>query len=196
MKLIGLTGGISSGKSTVSKYIKEHTDIRIIDADKISKEMYKDEAVIKAVISAFGSRILNKNNKIDSKLIRGVVFGDLKELDKLNGIMRPNIINKIKEAVDEAVEENKTTVIDAPVLFESGLEKVIDFDDIIVVSIPQELQIQRLIKRDDIDRDLALKMINGQINPEERIKRGSIIINNDSTLDNLIKQIEIIINKF
>ncbi|RRD26132.1 dephospho-CoA kinase [Fusobacterium canifelinum] len=183
--IIGLTGGIASGKSTVSKYLAEK-GFKVYDADKIAKDISEKKLVQKEIILTFGKKILDKNKNIDRKKLKEIVFENKNELKKLNDIIHPRVIEFYKELKEKNTDE--VIIFDVPLLFESGIDKFCD--KILVVISDYEIQLNRIIERDKIDRDLASKIIKSQISNEERIKKADIIIENNSNIEELFKKVE------
>ena len=183
--IIGLTGGIASGKSTVSKYLAEK-DFKVYDADKIAKDISEKKSVQEEIISTFGNKILDKNGNIDRKKLKEIVFENKDKLKKLNGIIHPKVINFYKELKEKNTDE--IIFFDVPLLFESGIDKFCD--KILVVISDYEIQLNRIIERDKINRELAEKIIKSQLSNEERIKKADVVIENNSSLEDLFEKVE------
>lgn len=176
--IIGLTGGIASGKSTVSKYLVEK-GFKIFDADKIAKEISQEKNTQDKIFEKFGT--------VDRQELKKIVFEDKNKLRELNDIIHPKVLEYYKKIRENSKQEEKI-IFDIPLLFESGMDKLCD--KIVVVISNYEVQVKRIVERDKIDKILAEKIISSQISNEERIKRADIIIENNSTLDDLVKRIE------
>lgn len=185
--IIGLTGGIASGKSTVSDYFKLK-GYKVYDADLIAKEITKTSEVERELIFNFGEKILDKNLKIDRKKLKELVFSDRKKLEILNEIVHPKVYNFFKNIYLKNNNKKEVVIFDIPLLFESGMEKICD--RIILITANKETKIKRIIERDSISREFAEKIISSQMPDEEKIKKSDIIIQNDGTLEELIKKIE------
>lgn len=183
--IIGLTGGIASGKSTVSKYLAEK-GYKIYDADKIAKDISEKKSVQEEIILTFGNKIVDKNKNVDRKKLKEIVFENKNELKKLNDIIHPKVIEFYKELKEKNTDE--IIIFDVPLLFESGIDKFCD--KILVVISDYEIQLNRIVERDKIDRDLASKIIKSQISNEKRIKRADIVIENNSSLEDLYEKVE------
>lgn len=188
--IIGLTGGISTGKSTVSNILLEKS-YKLIDADLISKEVAEDSQVLKDLLLVFGDEVI-KNKKLNRAYLRKIVFNDKKKLDLLNGIMHPKIIEKIKKEI-EANKDERILFLDIPLLFEVKLEYLVD--KVLLISCNKELQIERLKKRDNINSELALNMISKQMDLKEKEFLADYIIYNNSTLENLKEEVAIFLEK-
>ena len=183
--IIGLTGGIASGKSTVSKYLAEK-GFKVYDADKIAKDISEKKLVQEEIILNFGDKILTEDGKVDRKKLKEIVFADKDKLKKLNAIIHPKVINFYRELKEKNIDE--TIIFDVPLLFESGIDKFCD--KILVVISDYDIQLSRIIERDNIDKELASKIIKSQISNEERIKKADIVIENNTSLEELYEKIE------
>lgn len=193
MKIIGLTGGIASGKSTVSNYLILK-GLDVIDADLISREIYQiGEKAYKIVVDVFGKGILNEDLTINRKKLGQIVFSNNEQLKKLNEITHPIIFEKIKKRVYEINKMNKRVcIIDAALLFESNWYNICDIKWLVYVD--KITQIKRLIERDKISEEDAVKRINAQMPIEEKIKLADFIINNSGDLRYTYEQVDILLN--
>lgn len=183
-KIIGLTGGIASGKSYASDYFKK-LGFSIIDCDKISNNLYLSLEYQEKIIKLFGNNIL-ENNVFSKRKLSNLVFSDKTKLEKLNEIAFPIILDIIKEKIENYVNED-IIFIDAPILVESKLFKYIDFDKILMIETTRDLQIERLKTRNNLSEKEALNRINTQLTNYEKFK----ILNENI---NLVKSISIITN--
>ncbi|WDF24694.1 dephospho-CoA kinase [Fusobacterium nucleatum] len=183
--IIGLTGGIASGKSTVSKYLAEK-GFKVYDADKIAKDISEKKSVQEEIILTFGNKILDENRNIDRKKLKEIVFENKEKLKQLNVIIHPKVIDFYKELKEQNTDE--IIIFDVPLLFESGIDKFCD--KILVVISDYEIQLNRIVERDKIDRDLAEKIIKSQLSNEERIKKADVVIENNSSLEDLFEKVE------
>lgn len=189
--IIGLTGGIASGKSTVSNYLK-NKNYKIFDADLIAKEISQKNEVEKEILENFGISILDeKTNKIDRKKLKKIVFEDEKKLKILNNIIHPKVyefFENIKLEDKLGNKKKEIIIFDVPLLFESNMDKLCD--KIILVISNNEIKINRIMKRDNIDEILAKKIISAQMSDVEKIKKADIIIENNGSLEDLFLKIE------
>ena len=183
--IIGLTGGIASGKSTVSKYLAEK-GFKVYDADKIAKDISKKKSVQEEIILTFGDKILDENRNVDRKKLKEIVFKNKEKLKQLNAIIHPKVIDFYKELKEKNTDE--IIIFDVPLLFESGIEKFCD--KILVVISDYEIQLNRIVERDKIDRELASKIIKSQLSNKERIKKADVVIENNSSLEDLFEKVE------
>ena len=183
--IIGLTGGIASGKSTVSKYLAEK-GFKVYDADKIAKDISEKKSVQEEIILTFGDKILDENRNIDRKKLKEIVFEDKEKLKQLNAIIHPKVIYFYKELKEQNTDE--IIIFDVPLLFESEIDKFCD--KILVVISDYEIQLNRIVERDKIDRELAEKIIKSLLSNEERIKNADVVIENNSSLEDLFEKVE------
>ena len=186
--IIGLTGGIASGKSTVSKIFRE-LGAEIIDADIKAKEISEREDVIKEIGNIFGKEVINSEGKIDRLKIKEIVFNNKEKLKKLNDLIHPKVIEEFKK-IKENTGKNDIIIFDVPLLFESGMDKMCD--KIILVFTDKKIQIKRMLERDGITEELAEKIINSQMSLEEKLNKSQIHLENNGTLEDLREKSETI----
>lgn len=186
--IIGLTGGIASGKSTVSNILKSF-GIYIADADKIAKELGNREDVIKEIQEKISQDILDDKNNIDRVKLKNIVFSDKSKLEVLNSIFHPKIKDELKK-IKLNSSKNDIIIFDVPLLFETDIYKMCDKN--ILVYVDEEIQIERLILRDRIIRELAKKIIDSQMSLEEKKLKSDILVENNGTIAELEEKVEII----
>lgn len=192
-KLIGLTGGISTGKSTVSKMIIEK-GYSLIDADKIAREVVEvDKPAYIEIVKEFGEDILLQDKTIDRKALGRIIFNDKEAREKLNSIIHPYIFESIKSNVDKLSKCNLVIFLDIPLLFEQYdlWEKYnIIFDEIWLVYLNEDTQIERLMKRDEISKEEALSKIESQMDINYKKTRSSKTIDNSGDINCLKEQVD------
>lgn len=193
--VIGLTGGIASGKSTVSQMIKEK-GIRVVDADIIAKEaVSKGSAALHQIVQTFGEEVLLPNGELNRQQLGAIIFSDEEKRKQLNAIVHPEVRKEMLEQRDEGVSNNETfVVLDIPLLFESKLEGLVD--RIIVVYTTPELQLSRLMNRNDLSEEEALNRIHSQQSLEEKCQKADRVIENTKDLAFIRKQLENILNEW
>ena len=193
MIVIGLTGGIASGKSSISNYIKER-GIVVIDADLIAREVTEDEKILNKINKEFeGFDILSDCCELDRKKLASIVFNDREKLNKLNSITHPEIKKRIKNLIDNYTKKGeKYCVVDAALLIEDNYMEMMDI--IMLVYINKEVQIQRLIKRDNLTKEEALNRINSQMSFEGKKNYADYIIDNSGSYEYTINQVNIVLN--
>jgi dephospho-CoA kinase len=181
MLIVGLTGGVASGKSVVSQVWKEE-GAYLIDADRIAREVVQPRTPAwKAVVKAFGKEILQEDGSIHRKKLATRVFSNPVEKDLLNRILHPRIKREINRRIKGIGQKGPKTivVIDAALLVETGYYR--DVDKVVVVTATKKQQIERLRRREGIDQEMARGIIDSQISGDERIKVADIIIRNEGS---------------
>lgn len=186
-KIFGLTGSISVGKSTVTNYLMSKGYL-VLDADKLSHEAYYDKNCKKQIKEIFNC--YDENDILDRKKLGKIVFSDKNKKKQLEDIIHPYVLEQMQKTIKESKE--KYIFLDIPLLFESNLEYLCD--EIIVVYIPEELQIQRLMNRNNISEEQAKHLISQQISIEKKKKLGDYILDNSYSLDTLFKQIDTLLS--
>lgn len=191
---LGLTGGIASGKSTTDDFFKKK-NIPIIDSDLIAhKIMEVGQAGYQAVVDYFGSKILTDNQTINRRKLGEIVFNDQAKLKKLNSLTHPLVHQEIKRQMEQyRLNQEKLVVIDVPLLFESGFESLCD--GVLVISISPELQLKRLMKRNNFTEKEALSRINNQMPLSEKEKRATYVVANTGTINDLEKKLSDLLQK-
>ncbi len=183
-KIIGITGGLATGKTTVADMFVQKGAVKI-DADRIAHGLLKEDQKIRdKVIDAFGEGILT-GGKIDRKKLANIVFKDKDKLKKLTNILHPRIIENIKERIEK--EGDKIIVIDAPLLMEAGLEEMMDV--IIVVKAERHTQIKRAVNR-GISEEEAEAIIKNQMPLSEKIKKADYVIDNEEKIEKIKEGVE------
>jgi dephospho-CoA kinase len=179
MKVIGITGGIASGKSYVSSVIKK-AGYPVIDADLISKELsQKGGSVYHAIIRTFGESFLDENKEINRQKLGSLIFNDKQAKGLLNSISHPLIIEEMEKQIKMA--KTDLVFVDVPLLYESGLENM--FDKIVCVYLPRKIQIERLMNRDNISYEYAVKKIESQMSLEKKKRMADFVINSSNSFD-------------
>ncbi|MEC9491084.1 MAG: dephospho-CoA kinase [Halanaerobiales bacterium] len=187
--IIGLTGGIATGKSTAAEYL-EQKGAKIIDADQISHQIsQKGKKGWQLVVNEFGDKILKENGKIDREKLGEIVFSDPDKRKKLESLLHPLIIYEMKERAHQYLENNEIIIFMAPLLYEAGLVRFCD--QVWVISSSKENQIKRLEKRNNFKREEALKRINSQMSLEKKKEKADVIIENNSTIETLKSKLDL-----
>jgi dephospho-CoA kinase len=185
---IGLTGGIASGKSTVTKMLRG-LGIPVIDADQVARDVVKvGEEAYEQIIKTFGQDILQENGEIDRAKLGAIVFYNEQERKKLNAIVHPAVRRRMLAEKEAYVQKGaKTIVLDIPLLFESELTHLID--KIIVVYVDDDIQLERLMKRNGFSEEEALARIRSQMPLHEKVKKADAVINNNGTIEETKQQL-------
>ncbi|HEY4601097.1 MAG TPA: dephospho-CoA kinase [Cerasibacillus sp.] len=187
--VIGLTGSIASGKSTVSLMFDDF-NIPVIDADKLAREVVlPGEPAYNEIIETFGEDMLRKDRSIDRKKLGEVVFADKEKLEKLNKIVHPAIRQRMLEKRDAYIEaKEKCVVLDIPLLFENKLQHLVDRT--VLVYVDESVQLERLMKRDNFTEIEAKQRINSQLPLKEKARLADAIINNNGSKHESFIQLE------
>ena len=172
---VGLTGGIASGKSTISQLFSE-LGITIIDTDVISHElMQQNQTAYRQTVERFGQKILNSDRSINRPALRKIIFSQPEQKKWLEKMLHPLIRKKTEESALKAIKEDYILIV-VPLMYETGFDQLVDY--VIAIDCPVETQIKRLIQRDGIDKQLAKKMLTAQINNKDRLDRADSILSN------------------
>jgi len=198
--IVGLTGGIVSGKNTVAKMFKD-LGAKIVDADELGhKVILPHKPSWEKIVKLFGKDLLKEDLKIDRKKLGRIVFNNQKLLKKLNEITHPEIIKLIRKEI--SLVKNKTLknrkekilIINAALIYEAKIDNLMD--KIIVVYINEEKQIERLMERNNLSAQESLKRIKSQTPLKEKVKMADYVIDNSNSLDKTREQVEKIWENF
>ncbi len=177
--LVGLTGGIATGKSTVSEMLRQRGAV-IIDADVLAREVVEPgEPALRAIVAEFGAGVLQPDGRLDRKKLGAIVFGDAAKRKRLEGITHPAIRERFARHLAELMAAGFAGLVffDAPVMIESGNYKTMD--RMVVVATDEPIQVARLMARDGIDRDEAMRKIRSQMPLAEKVKLADHVIRNN-----------------
>jgi len=185
--VVGLTGGIGAGKSTVSAMLAER-GAAIVDADRIARDLQSPGSpVLAAMADRFGADIVNDDGTLDRGAVAAIVFNDEQALKDLNGIVHPAMQAEIQRQIDEHRDTDRVVVLDFPLLGENprkGLAATI------VVDIPVEVAVQRLVEQRGMAEDDARARINSQVSREERLETATHVLDNSGDRDALARQVD------
>lgn len=190
--IIGLTGGIVGGKSTVASMFK-NLGAKIVDADKLGHSVIlPHKPAWEKITRLFGKGVLQNDLTIDRGKLGKIVFTDQTLLKKLNEITHPEIIKLIKEEINLAINktqnQEKVLIIDAALIYEAKIDRLMD--KIMVVYIDEDEQIKRLIKRNNLSKEEALQRMKSQMPMKEKVKMADYVIDNSNSFDKTKKQVE------
>lgn len=187
MILVGLTGGIGAGKSTVSAMLAERGAV-IVDADRIARDLQSPGSpVLTSMAERFGSHIITGDGTLDRGAVASIVFNDEAALNDLNGIVHPAMQDEIQRQIDAHRGTDRVVVLDFPLLGENprkGLAATI------VVDIPVDVAVQRLVDQRGMDENDARARINSQISRDERLASATHVIDNGGDRDSLTAQVD------
>ena len=190
MTVIGLTGGIASGKSTVAGFLQEF-GAQIIDADRLGHRVYEPGTTgFQKVVNAFGHDIVAKDGTIDRRVLGGKVFGAPDQMDRLTDIVWPEIRKFASAEIAELKKKHRGSVIvlEAAVLLEAGWQDLVD--EIWVTTVKIATAAERLIARNGLTEEQAMSRIQSQMSTKERLEQADVKIDNSDTLEDLKRRVE------
>ena len=182
MKIIGLTGGIGSGKTTLAGFLKE-LGVAVIDADKLGHQALRENQMRREVVATFGQGVLDSNSQVDRPKLARLVFGCTQQLAHLNRITHPRIAEMLTDRLDKHRRQGVgAVVIEAPLLVETGWVDTVD--EVWVTVAPRTVVLTRLQQMGFTRREV-LTRLGAQMKPEERLKKADVVINTDTSLEEL-----------
>jgi len=189
--LIGLTGGIGSGKSEAASIIKA-MGFPLINSDEIAKKLLiEDEFLKREIIKHFGNDVYNQN-KLNKKFLAAKVFSSPEKVKLINSLVHPKTIKLIKTLADELFEENNLVFVESALIFETAIQDM--FDYIILIYSDDEIRIERVCARDKVDKSKVIERMKNQIPQEEKKEMSDFVIMNNSTIEELNKRITFVVN--
>lgn len=195
-KIIGITGGIATGKSTVVEIIKSKGYF-VIDADEIAKDVVKKGSFgLEKIKEKFGCDVLLENGELNREKLAEIIFNDKHKREELNEILHPVIIKNIRQLVDKHILHEEVIFIDIPLLFETRerfMKQGFIFDEIWLVYCDEQTQLDRLMKRDKISYTYALNKIKSQLDLNYKKDNSDVIIYNDGSLKQLEETVEVLL---
>lgn len=184
--IIGLTGGIGSGKTAASN-IFARLGIQIIDADVLARQaLEKSSSLLSVVFSHFGDTVKQADGQLNRARLRELVFNDTEQKHWLEQLIHPWVKEKVQEALQQ--RSGPYTLLSSPLLIESGQNKLVD--RLLVIDVPESVQLERTSKRDGNSIELVRKILEQQISRDQRLALADDIINNSGDLNDLQKQVE------
>ncbi|MGK0577691.1 dephospho-CoA kinase [Macrococcus capreoli] len=194
MTVIGLTGGIASGKSTVAKFLAEHGFV-VVDADIASRKAVAPGSTGLAEIkTVFGEKVIQEDGTLDRKALGEIIFNDPSERAKLNAIVHPLVRDIMEVEKNAGLTQGKVVVMDIPLLFENKLEHTVD--EVWVVYVPETIQKERLMARNHLTIDEAISRIKSQISIEEKKQKADKVIDNSGSLEELYTQLNCLVQPY
>ena len=184
--ILGLTGGIACGKSTVAARLAELGAIHL-DADKISHELLETGgAAVEPIRALFGDGAIREDGSVDRRRVGAIVFEDVGARRALEGIVHPLVQRRIVEGIDSS-PAGSVVVMDVPLLFETGMDTMCD--EVWVVTVEPEKQLERIMQRDGLDADSASRRIASQLPSKEKTDRADVVIHTDKTMERTLAEI-------
>ena len=185
--ILGITGSSGAGKSTVCEILERKYNSQTINADKIAKQLSKKGTkYLQEIVQNFGNDILLENGELDRRKLADIIYSDSNKRAELNNITFKYIKSEIKKQITQSA--NNIIAIDAPLLFEANLQDICD-KTVAVISKDRDLQIQRIIKRDNIDKEHAVARLNAQHQNEFYMQNCNNTLINNETLENQIEKL-------
>ncbi|WP_027093969.1 dephospho-CoA kinase [Cohnella thermotolerans] len=187
---IGLTGGIATGKSTVSRLLTER-GAALVDLDRIAREVVEPgQAPLRQIVQRFGQAVLNEDGTLNRSKLGAIVFSNEAERKALEAITHPAIRASMRDQMEALQRErpDRLVVVDVPLLYESGLQPF--FERVMVVYAPRAVQLERLMKRNALSEEEAMQRINAQMDIEEKRRLADIVIDNGSSLEHTVEQVD------
>lgn len=193
--VIGLTGSIATGKTTISNMFQQ-LNIPVIDADQIARDVVQPgETALKKIADVFGQSILHEDGSLNRQALGDIVFNDKEKLETLNNIIHPAIRKEMTRQKESYIKKDvPCVVLDIPLLFENKLEYLVN--KIIVVYVNEQVQLERLMARDKSTKEDALSRIKSQISIEKKKDKADAVINNNDTIEHSFHQLKDILNKW
>jgi dephospho-CoA kinase len=189
MYLIGLTGGIASGKSLVSTRLAE-LGATIVDADVLAREVVEPGTEgLAAIVDHFGPVVLNADGSLNRPALGAIIFADSEQREKLNSITHPAVWKRARELFARA-EVDEVVVYDVPLLVEGAKGRQLDFDLVVVVDASAETRLLRLMQLRGMSRDEAQHRLNSQASDAERLAIADVVIDNNGTVDQTLSQVD------
>lgn len=184
MIVIGLTGGIGTGKSEVARIFQELGAV-IINADQLGHQAYTPHSETwQEVVKTFGEGVLQPSGEIDRKALGGIVFSDPSQLEKLNQIMHPRMARMVEQQIQELRSTGcEVVVVEAAVLFEAGWDVLVE--EVWTTDAPEEQVVARLQSRNGLSEEEAKKRIGAQMSAQERNSRSQVVVTNGGSLEDL-----------
>ncbi|MGQ4667436.1 dephospho-CoA kinase [Metabacillus halosaccharovorans] len=193
--VIGLTGGIASGKSTVSNMMKK-LNIKVVDADKISRDVVEiGKPAYNQIVDVFGVDILQQDHTLDRGKLGALIFSDQKRREQLNKIVHPEVRKEMLRQVEkERKQGSRAVVLDIPLLFESKLTYMVN--KTLLVYVDEQIQLERLMQRNGYTEAEAKLRIQSQLPLKDKRKLADEIIDNNGSLENTQTQLEAVLKKW
>ena len=189
-KIYGLTGGIAAGKSTILDFFKTF-GCKVYDADQVARQIVEPGTIgLQRIIEQFGSEVVLEDGTLNRSKLGSIVFGDAKKLQALNKITRPIIKEQILKIINETKKssDKEISIFEIPLLFEGNYQQY--SDGVITVYVEPEVQLYRLMKRNNLTKEVAMNRINSQMSMDEKRSRADFVIDNSGDLTHLADEFD------
>ncbi|UQS82647.1 dephospho-CoA kinase [Bombilactobacillus folatiphilus] len=191
-QVIGITGGIASGKTTVGELIRA-AGFLVIDADQVAQELIASPSIVHELAERFGSRILNRDGSLNRAQLSQIVFGHASKLQILNELTQPVIRQQLLAQMDAARAGESKVFFEIPLLFEQHYERLVD--QIVVVSVPEQQQLTRLMQRNGFTKAQARVRINSQLPIAQKCQRADFVLDNTQGPHELAQQVQALLTQ-
>ncbi|MBH8597563.1 MULTISPECIES: dephospho-CoA kinase [unclassified Thermoactinomyces] len=188
--LLGLTGSIATGKSTVAEMLKRRGAV-VVDADQVARKVVEPGSLgLNRIKGTFGSEMLTADGQLDRAKLGELVFADEEARLRLNALLHPLIMDEMKRMTAESLDKNPKSIViwDVPLLIEENLTQFVE--QVIVVYVPQAIQLKRLMERNHLTKTEAIKRMQSQLSIEEKKKVADYIIDNSGSLEETERQVD------
>lgn len=189
---LGLTGGIATGKTTISNYLKTK-GIPVLDADEYARKIVEPGTPgLTDIVNTFGKQVLQSDGSLNRKLLGQIIFNDMTARQKLNGITHPRIQKMMTDELQKlAKDKTPLVILDIPLLLEN--HNIAGADAIMVVTVPESIQLNRLMQRNNLTKEEAQRRIDAQMPLSEKEKLADFIVDNSGTIANTLTQVDKVI---
>ncbi|MEH1921400.1 dephospho-CoA kinase [Nostoc sp.] len=192
-RIIGLTGGIATGKTTVTNYLASVYNLPILDADIYAREAVSlGSPILGAIAQRYGEKILLPDGSLNRQKLGEIIFNRQDERNWIDNLIHPDVRDRFLKAI--AQSSSQILVLVVPLLFEAGMTDLVT--EIWVVRCSQEQQLQRLIQRNHLNREQAQARINSQLSIEEKVAHADVVLDNYSTLEELLNQVDVALKTY
>lgn len=191
---LGLTGGIATGKTTISNYLKTK-EIPVLDADEYARKVVEPgTSGLTDIVNTFGKQVLQSDGSLNRKLLGQIIFNDMTARQKLNDITHPRIQQMMTDELQKlAKDKTPLVILDIPLLLEN--HNIAGADAIMVVTVPESIQLNRLMQRNNLTKEEAQRRIDAQMPLSEKEKLADFIVDNSGTIANTLTQVDKVIQK-
>ncbi|MEH1788547.1 MAG: dephospho-CoA kinase [Nostoc sp.] len=187
-RIIGLTGGIATGKTAVTNYLASVYNLPILDADIYAREAVSlGSPILGAIAQRYGEQILLPDGSLNRQKLGEIIFNRQDERNWIDNLIHPDVRDRFLKAIAQSSSQILVSVV--PLLFEAGMTDLVT--EIWIVRCSQEQQLQRLIQRNHLNREQAQARINSQLSIEEKVAHADVVLDNSSTLEVLLKQVDV-----
>lgn len=193
--VLGVTGGIATGKSTADNFFRDRT-IPVIDADVIARQVVEPGTPgLENIVKTFGKKILTEDGKLNRGKLGEIVFNNQEKLEQLNYLLKEELLGTISGEIENFKKKKPPLlVVDVPLMYEENYHELMDA--VMVIYVPERVQLERLMKRNKLSKEAAEQRIKSQLSIEEKKNLADIVIDNSSSIEKTYEQLECWLQKF